>query len=101
MTDTELTAVSTFLWVVATVSLFILLAGWSTGASWGISSGIVNGLRGWTHRGGLLARASSSAGELPPLRLPPEGHGRASGSPRLGDAPTPIAEIEDLRTRGV
>jgi len=47
MTSVQLATMSTALWVVATVSLFILLAEWSSGASWGLTSSIVRGVRGW------------------------------------------------------
>lgn len=47
MTGVQLATLSTALWVVATVSLFILLAGWSNGESWGLTASIVRGIRGW------------------------------------------------------
>ena len=50
MTDTHLTALSTIAWIVGTVRAFILLAHWSAGGSWGISSAIARGLIGGTGR---------------------------------------------------
>lgn len=48
MTSVQLATMSTGLWIVATVSLFILLAEWSSGASWGLTASIVRGVRGWS-----------------------------------------------------
>ena len=101
MTDAQLTALSTICWVVATVSVFILLAEWSAGTSWGISAGIVNGVRGWTRGHGLLGGRSSSTGELPPLVLPSERPDREPQRPISDPAPMPIAEIDDLASRRI
>ena len=60
MTGVQLATMSTALWVVATVSLFILLAEWSGGASWGLTASIVRGVRGWSDRDAPPASTVSS-----------------------------------------
>ena len=50
MTSVQLATISTALWVVATGAMFILLAHWSTGDSWGFAASIVRGVRGWADR---------------------------------------------------
>lgn len=61
MTDSELTLLSTVAWVVATVALFMLLARWSTGASWGLASSLVNGIRSWTAGDDAAPRRTESS----------------------------------------
>ena len=77
MTDAQLTALSTIAWVIGTATVFVLIAHWSAGGSWGISSAIARGLIGWAGRNG------SFAGESP---APPRGADEAPGDGR-GDAP--------------
>jgi hypothetical protein len=60
MSSVQLATMSTALWVVATVSLFILLAEWSGGASWGLTTSIVRGVRGWSDRHAPPASTASS-----------------------------------------
>ena len=110
MTDAELTMLSTVAWVVATAALFILLAGWSAGESWGLTASLVQGVRSWAdrdRRGGPITspfreplrpildpyafvRRSSSAAEGVP------GEARA-GSGQI--ARTPDVEIVELGER--
>ena len=72
MTGVQLATMSTALWVVATVALFILLAEWSGGASWGVTASIVRGVRGWADRDGTPASTVSSpfVEPLSPLLVP-------------------------------
>jgi hypothetical protein len=67
MTDAQLTEISTIAWVAGTSTLFILLAHWSDGGSWGIANAVARGLIGWTGRNGAIAGAWPSAVELPPI----------------------------------
>ena len=101
MTDTELTALSTFAWLIGTVTLFILLAHWSAGGSWGISAAVARGIIGWAGRSGAIAGTWPSDEELGPI-LPPE-TARLWGEPGIGatsaDAAEPVAEMEDLGAR--
>ena len=109
MTDTQLSTLSTFAWLVGAVTLFILLARRSTGSSWGISTAVARGLIGWTGRNGIIAGEWSSDGELPPIdarRLDDLGGAQpdpdSSGGTRvMGANPEspPIAELVDLGAR--
>jgi hypothetical protein len=97
MTDTELTTLSTIAWIIATVTLFMLLASWSNGTDLGVTTGIVRGVRGWRrHASGIVQgpgkRRSSTAGELPPLDLAP----RDPSGERAQPDDDPAAEIEEL-----
>jgi hypothetical protein len=67
MSSVQLATVSTALWLVAVVALFILLAGWSTGSSWGLTSAIVRGVRGWAERDGRLVPGPSTESLAPIL----------------------------------
>lgn len=106
MTDAQLTTLSTILWLVGTCTLFVLLAHWSAGGSWGISSAIARGLTGWTGRTTGGARPAS---DLPAMESPrldrlwgADPRGLEVASPALADsstAPSPVAELEDLGAR--
>ena len=113
MTDTQLTTLATLAWLVGTVTLFILLAHWSAGGSWGISAAVARGIIGWAGRNGSFAGEWSSTDELPPLQPPQVARlwgteagvaatidERAPAQP-LGNHPPrqPTAELEDLGTR--
>lgn len=121
MTDTELTILSTVAWLIATAALFILLGHWSTGASWGLTATLVNGLRSWSAGDGAAARRAATAGGSPgatlaPMPNPPiaaagirraalgrapvqsEGPGPASASQTPGPADE-TAELVDLGER--
>ena len=101
MSDTELATLSTIAWLVATVALFILLAGWSTGSSWGLTAALVRGVRSWSDRPEPSVRTSTSpaAEALAPLLLPPLRSPATHHAPAPGAVPVPLAEIEDLWTR--
>lgn len=89
---------STLIWVIVVSVMFVVLAHWSTGESWGISSAVVDGVRGWAHDLQGRGRAMSSGGDLPLMRLD-------AGSMTLASAaapppqPLPMAEIVELGTR--
>ena len=100
MTDSDLTALSTLLWTIATGALFILLAQWSDGSSWGITAGIVRGLRTWSGRdphGRPAARSDSSFSALDPGPRPIGGVAAA----RLPAEAKPDAELIDLGEHAV
>jgi hypothetical protein len=104
MTDAQLTALSTIAWIAGTATTFIVLAHWSAGGSWGISSAIARGLIGWTGRNGMIAGEWPSDDELGSIRPPDLDRPWAGESPPAfgpldhpGDPPT--AEIEDLGSR--
>lgn len=117
MTDSQLTALSTIAWIVGTASVFIFLARWSDGGSWGIAAAVARGLVGWAGRNEAIAGEPPSADELPAIdasRL--DRLWVARSRPGSGDAATgvdsaaamdaspdsqPIAEIEDLGTRRI
>ena len=101
MNDTQLTTLSAFAWIVATVFVFNLLARWSSGGTWGISTAIAQGLIGWTGRNGIIAGEWSGDDELPPIALPPADRPNLSArrSKELAFDPHPRAEIEDLGSR--
>ena len=68
MTDVQLATLSTLAWLVAMVTLLILLAGWSTGTSWGLTASIVRGVRGWSDRDDQRSLpVSPGAEDLPPI----------------------------------
>ncbi|MEO8272571.1 MAG: hypothetical protein ABI620_00725 [Chloroflexota bacterium] len=116
MTSVQLATMSTALWVIATTSLFILLAGWSSGESWGLTASFVRGVRGWAEQDARMGATSSPFVEqLGPLFVPKRPIGgaaavrllsvaRASAIPPSmaplspGD-PTPAAEVVDLGER--
>jgi hypothetical protein len=101
VTGVQLASMSTALWIVATVSLFILLAEWSGGASWGLTASIVRGVRGWADREGRPPSLTPPSVEPPrpildpyaSLRRPP----RAAGTRTDPGAPT--SELIDLGER--
>lgn len=109
MTSVQLATMSTGLWVVATVSLFILLAGWSTGSSWGLTASLVRGVRGWSDRDGRPITTPAAHPE--PLRpildpyavvrrpgpsTPPRIESDAGAQTAAGELP---AEVIDLGAR--
>jgi hypothetical protein len=105
MTGVQLATMSTGLWVVATVSLFILLAGWSSGESWGLTASIVRGVRGWAEHDRPASIVSSPFTEpLGPTFVPRRPIGGAAAarlpSARLPSGPAagpgPAAELVDL-----
>ena len=103
MTDQQLTALSTIAWIIGTGTAFILLAHWSAGGSWGISSAITRGLTGWTGRSFSMARERPGDEDLAPIRPPRlDRLWAAKADSTIGSAPPgdlPMAEIEDLGTR--
>lgn len=122
MTGVQLATMSTALWIVATVTLFILLAHWSTGESWGLTASLVRGVRSWAEHDRPATTVSSPFIEaLPPLLVPrrpiggvaavrlPASHGPtallppASPRPAVARPANPdlegTAEIEDLGER--
>jgi hypothetical protein len=105
MTDTQLTAISTIAWVIGTTTTFILLAHWSAGGSWGISSAIARGLTGWAGRNGSFAGEWSRETDLPPLESPAIDRLWAGEDdvPPIENAhqPQAFAEIEDLGERRI
>jgi hypothetical protein len=112
MSDIELTTLSTLCWLVATVALFILLAGWSAGESWGLTASLVHGVRGWADRDRRTGPVTSPFREpLRPILDPyafvrrPAGAtsaadtlGGSRGSSRAG-AGVPGAELIELGER--
>jgi hypothetical protein len=107
MTSVQLATMSTALWVVATVALFILLAHWSTGESWGLSASIVRGVRGWAeHDHRTPPTVSSPFVEPPaPLLVPSRPIGGAAAA-RLPSAPLAVdpasmVEVVDLGEHGL
>ena len=89
MTDPQLATLSTILWLIATGSLFILLAGWSSGTSWGLTATIVRGVRGWADRDGPARTAASPfVDALPPLEDGLRRRGGVEPAPAPGAAPT-------------
>jgi len=101
MTDAQLTALGTIAWIVGTATTFILLAHWSAGGSWGISSAIARGVIGWAGRNGIVA-GEWPGDDVPPMANPELGLLWA-GDARpavVDDVPAPpSAEIEDLGSR--
>lgn len=107
MTDTDLTTLSTLAWLVGTVALFVLLAHWSAGGSWGISAAITRALIGWAGRNPGFA-GEWTDDELGPIRSPRLDRLWGGSSPSAPLAPHPpadqpadypIAELEDLGSR--
>lgn len=96
MTDLQLTALGTVAWLIGTAMLFILLARWSAGGTWGIANAVVRGLTGWVGGEASAGARSPSGGELRPMQTPRLD--RLWGS-HLGQAAaaamTPAAEIAD------
>jgi hypothetical protein len=111
MTGPELATLSTLAGLVATVALFILLAGWSTDTSWGLTASIVRGVLGWSGRDGAPAAAISPSDQtLRPMQPPVRERLWAAAPTVASDAETeasahsvtaaePSAEIEDLGSR--
>jgi hypothetical protein len=106
MTSVQLATMSTGLWVVATVSLFILLAGWSSGESWGLTASIVRGVRGWAdHDRPNPAISSPFAEPLAPLLVPKRPIGGVAAARLPSAAPSfaahaqPTVEVVDLGER--
>ena len=100
MTDSDLTALSTLLWTIATGALFILLAQWSDGSSWGITAGIARGLRTWSGREAADGRGRSSALQLPTIDPEPRPIGGVAAARLPPEAP-PDAELIDLGEHAV
>jgi hypothetical protein len=105
VSDTQLITLSTLAWLIGTVTLFILLAHWSAGGSWGISTAVAHGLTSWAGRGGDAERISSSSADLRPM-APPQlerlwGADRRHSPERAGRslADVAVAEFEDLGSR--
>ena len=111
MSSVQLATLSTGLWVVATVSLFIVLARWSEGDSWGLTASIVRGVRGWADRDRPVSTVSSPFVERPPSLLVPGrpiggvNAARLAAGPALADAAPrgvdrqPSVEVVDLGER--
>ena len=111
MSGDQAATLSTIAWLVGTTVLFALLARWSDGGSWGITTAVTRGLIGWSRRSGAIAgewpstAEWPSAGQLPAIEAPapdPLPGARSNpasiAKPALGpgsDSP-PIAELEDL-----
>lgn len=106
MTDTQLTTLSTLCWLVGTVSLFILVAHWSMGESWGLTASIVGGVRGWSDRdaphGPVISPYIDVLTPYPALGRPVGGVA-AARLPATEQQPTakalPIVEIIELGER--
>lgn len=87
-----MTNLSTALVIIATVALFILLAEWSSGTSWGLTAAIVHGVRGWVGDEGATPPASEVRSPftdpLAPLLVPrrPIGGVAARRLPPVEDA---------------
>ena len=94
MTDSDLTALSTLLWTIATVSLFILLAEWSSGTSWGITTGLVRGVRGWSGREATVVRSAADEA-VAPITAPPRPIGGVAAARLPEAARRPEAAIAD------
>jgi len=106
MTDTQLTALSTIAWVIGTATVFVLIAHWSAGGSWGISAAIARGLIGWAGRNGSFAGDWSRETDLPPLEPPAldrlwSGEGDIPSIENGPQVPQVFAEIEDLGERRI
>ena len=100
MTGVQLATMSTGLWVVATVTLFVLLAHWSTGESWGLTASIVRGVRGWAQGDRPASTVGSPFAEpLGPMFVPrrPIGGVAAARLPSAGAAPVAPA-LDAART---
>jgi hypothetical protein len=104
LTDVQFASMSTALWIVATVALFILLAEWSNGGSWGLSASIVRGVRGWSDLDGEAARTTSPSDQaLRPILDPYADLRRGQGHeprPMLASA-APAAEVIELGERSL
>jgi hypothetical protein len=109
VTSVELATLSTAMWLIATVALFVLLASWSAGESWGLTSTLVQGVRSWADRDRRTVPITSPFREsLRPI-LDPYAFARrndaAAGAPveaRAGSRPeacAPGAEIVELGER--
>jgi hypothetical protein len=109
VTDTQLTTLSTLVWLIGTIVLFVLLAHWSAGGSWGISSAIARGLTGWADRGSVPGPGGRFGDDLRPIQPPrldrlwgqdmsgpPDNPATLTGT--ASDAVS-VAELEDLGSR--
>jgi hypothetical protein len=95
VTGVHLATLSTALWLVATVSLFLLLAHWSAGESWGLTASIVRGVRGWSDRDGRPRAIRSPSSE--PFRpiLDPYTLLRRDTHPfEVSNLPTDVPDVE-------
>ena len=101
MTDAQLTALSTIAWIIGTTPTFVLLAHWSAGGSWGISTAIARGVIGWTGRNGIIA-GEWPGDDVPPMANPELDLLWAGEKPVLPVAEPPgaaVAELVDLGSR--
>ena len=101
MTDAQLTALSTIAWIIGTTATFVLLAHWSAGGSWGISTAIARGVIGWTGRNGIIA-GEWPGDDVPPMANPELGllwAGEKSVSPVAEPPAAAVAELVDLGSR--
>jgi hypothetical protein len=89
MTGSQLATLSTLAWCVATTALFILLAQWSAGGSWGITDSIVRGVRGW-------ARTTGQEVDLQPFAISP---GAIESSALPGESSRGAVAAPDRRLR--
>ena len=108
MTGVQLATMSTVLWVVATVSLFVLLAEWSSGASWGLSASIVRGVRGWADQDAPVPTISSPLVDPVASFVDPSRPIRGAAAARLPSVDPPsdrdasgIVEVVDLGERPI
>lgn len=100
MTASQLTSLGTLASIIGATTIFILLAHWSAGGSWGISTAVARGLIGSAGRSGSIAGEWSGDDALEPIR-PPEME-RLWGTERGSVRPTavePTAELEELGAR--
>jgi hypothetical protein len=107
VSDNQLTTLSTLAWLIGTVVLFILLAHWSAGGSWGISTAIARGLTGWAGRDAASSPGSRSGDDLRPIQPPrldrlwgADRTEASTGVAAIAESTSgPLAELEDLGSR--
>jgi hypothetical protein len=109
VTDAQLTTLSTLVWLIGTIVLFVLLAHWSAGGSWGISSAIARGLTGWVDRGSAPGPGARFGDDLRPIQPPRLDRLWGQDTSRPSDNPATlagtasdvvsVAELEDLGSR--